>query len=119
MDADKVFRRLLLFTQDPREELLLQLSADAAAALSERIAADAKAVAAREEALVTAAAADAAYRLALLDGALSPDSVTAGDVKAEYAGNVRQAEAYRGACFAAVSGLLRDDGFDFKEVRTW
>lgn len=122
MDAEKVLERLRLLTEDPREELLRQLSEDAAEALGTKLICTEEEAAENEASLTAAAAADAAYRLALLDGAFSPESVTAGDVRADYGSkNTENAKAYRDACFSALSGLglAGDDGFRFRGVRTW
>ena len=122
MDAEMVLERLRLLTEDPREELLRQLSADAAKALEAKLRCTGEEAAKNEASLVTAAAAEAAYRLALLDGAFSPESVTAGDVRTDYGSkNAENAKAYRDACFAALGGLglVEDDGFRFRGVRTW
>ena len=122
MDAEKVLERLRLLTEDTREELMKQLSGDAAKALGARLRCTEEEAAENEASLVTAAAADAAYRLTLLDGAFSPESVTAGDVRADYGSkNTENAKAYRDACFSALSGLglVEDDSFRFRGVRTW
>ena len=48
----------------------------------------------------------------------APDSLTAGDVRAEYKNNCARALEYYRACAAAVCGLS-DGGFYFGGVRAW
>ncbi len=115
MDAEKILARVLLLTDDPREALLKQLSEDAAEALQKRL----KPGAVPEEheaALLSAAAADAVYRLALLDASLSPKSLSAGDVRADYGENAARAKELRDACFRAASDVLLDGETVFRGV---
>ena len=116
MDREKILARLTLLTGDPRETLLGQLAGDAAGEIERRLKPGVSA-ADHEGVLVAAAAAEAAYRLALLDAALAPDTLSAGDVRAEYGETVRHAAEFRDACFASAAELFSDRSFVFREVR--
>ena len=116
MKLETVLNRLRLLTDDNREELLLLLASDAVQMLSMRIDPAAEVSDEREGALCAAAAAWAAYQLALLDEAMSPDSVTAGDVRAEFKNGSEKARAYYEQCLRGLSDLLRDDAFYFGGV---
>ncbi|MGN0478862.1 MAG: hypothetical protein ACI4GO_05480 [Hominenteromicrobium sp.] len=118
MKLETVQNRLRLLTDDDRAELLTLLASDAVRMLSERVAGTAEELAEKEDALCAAAAAYAAYQLALLDEAQSPDSVTAGEVRAEFKTGSEKAQAYYRQCMRELSGILRDDAFYFGGVRT-
>lgn len=117
MKLETVLNRLRLLTEDSREELLLLLASDAVGVLSERVIGTAEEITEKEDALCATAAAYAAYQLALLDEAQSPDSVTAGDVRAEYKTGSIKARVYYEQCLRGLSGFLRDDAFYFGGVR--
>lgn len=119
MDEQQVLERLQLLTEDDRSGLLSVLCADAVRMLSGRLRCTAEEAEANAPALCAAAAAYAAYLLTLLDEALSPDSMTAGEVRAEFKNGSARALAYYRTCEAAVAPLLRDEGFYFGGVRAW
>ena len=83
MDRDAVLARLMLLTEDDRTALLETLAGDAARMVEARLRCTEAEAAANAEALTAAAAAYAAYQLALVDASCAPDSLTAGDVRAE------------------------------------
>ncbi len=115
MDSEKILARVLLLTDDPRGALLKRLSEDAAEALEKRLK-PGVVPGEHEAALLGAAAADAVYRLALLDASLSPEKLTAGDVRAEYGANVQRAKELRDAYFRAASDVLLDGETVFRGV---
>lgn len=119
MDRDAVLARLMLLTEDDRTALLETLAGDAARMVEARLRCTEAAAAANAEALTAAAAAYAAYQLALVDASCAPDSLTAGDVRAEYKNNCARALDYYKTCAAAVAGLLDDADFYFGGVRAW
>ena len=84
MDRDAVLARLMLLTEDDRTSRLETLAGDAARMVEARLRCTEAEAAANAEALTAAAAAYAAYQLALVDASCAPDSLTAGDVRAEY-----------------------------------
>lgn len=116
MRMQTVLDRLKLLTEDDREELLYLLCGDAVRMLEGRLNCEASALAEREDALCAAAAAYAAYQLALIDEAQTPDSVTAGDVRADFKNGSERALAYYRQCRRAVADILRDDDFYFGGV---
>lgn len=118
MDRDAVFARLCLITQDDRTALLETLATDAVRAVEQRLTCTPETALQNADALAAVAAAMAAYQLALLDAAGAPDSLTAGNVRAEYKNNCARAFDYYRACTRAVSGLLSDDSFYFGGVRS-
>ena len=113
MDMQKILERVKLITGDDRETLLAALCADALRETESRLNCTEEEKEASEDALCAAAAALAVYRLVLLDAAQSPDSVTAGGVRAQYRYNCTQAEAYLRESLRAVSSLMQDDSFFF------
>lgn len=117
MEMQKILARARLITGDERETLLMALCADAARETESRLCCTEEEKKTHEEALCALAAALAVYRLVLLDAAQSPDSVTAGNVRAEYRYNTAQAKAYMEACMRAVSEFLRDETFFFGGVQ--
>lgn len=117
MKLEAVLDRLCILTQDDREELLLLLSMDAVRMLEGRLSCDETEKEAHEDALCAAAAAYAAYQLALVDESSSPDSVTAGEVRAEFKTGSARARAYYEQCLRGLSGILRDEAFYFGGVR--
>ena len=119
MDLKKVLARVKVITGDERDTLLLTLCGDAVRELKKRLTCDGETCRKFEDDLCAAAAARAIYQLVLLDGAQSPDSITTGDVRAEYRYNRQQAELYLQQCLRAVSPLLRDDAFWFGGVDPW
>ena len=118
MDLQQVLARVRLMTGDSREALLTTLCMDAIRALESRLIDPKGDHTAYKEALCAAAAAETLYQLALVDAAQAPDSLTAGNLRAEYKTACAQAEAYRRQCFRALSPILREDGFFFGGVRT-
>ena len=104
MDRDAVLARLMLLTEDDRTALLETLAGDAARMVEARLRCTEAEAAANAEALTAAAAAYAAYQLALVDASCAPDSLTAGDVRAEYKNNCARALDYYKTCAAAVAG---------------
>lgn len=117
MELEKVMARVRLMTEDDREALLMTVCSDAIRMLEAKLNCTAEEKMAYEPALCSAAAAQAMYQIALLDAASSPDSITAGDVRAEYKnGSARALEYYR-QCMRQVSPILRDDEFFFGGVR--
>lgn len=119
MDRDAVLARLMLLTEDDRTSLLETLAGDAMRMVEARLRCTEAEAAANAEALTAAAAAYAAYQLALVDASCAPDSLTAGDVRAEYKNNCARALDYYKTCAAAVAGLLDDADFYFGGVRAW
>ena len=119
MDLKKVLARVKVITGDERDALLLTLCGDAVRELQRRVKCDEETCKKYEDDLCAAAAARAVYQLVLLDGAQSPDSMTAGDVRAEYRYNRQQAELYLQQCMRAAAPLLRDDGFWFGGTDPW
>lgn len=117
MELEKVMARVRLMTEEDREALLILVCGDAIRMLEGKLCCTAEEKAAYEPALCAAAAAQAMVQIALLDEASSPDSVTAGDVRAEFKnGSVRAMEYYR-QCMKEISPILRDDTFFFGGVR--
>lgn len=117
MDKDAVFTRLSLLTEDDRTALLETLAADAVRMVEQRMTCTQEEAQQHADALTAAAAAFAAYQLALIDAAGSPDSLTTGSVRAEYTTNCMRALEYYKQCAAAVSGLLSDESFCFCGVQ--
>ena len=117
MDLEQVMARVRLMTEDDREALLMTLCTDAIRMLESRLTCTAEERAAYEPALCAAAAALAVYQLVLLEEASAPDSVTAGDVRAEYGNGSTRALEYCRQCMKQVSPILRDDAFYFGGVR--
>ena len=116
MELEKVMERVRLLTEEDREALLMLVCTDAIRKLEGKIRCTAEERAAFEEALCAAAAAEAMYQIALLDEALSPESITAGDVRAEYKKGSSRALEYCRQCMRQVSPILRDDEFYFGGV---
>lgn len=117
MELQKIMARVRLMTGDERETLLMALCTDAVRELEDRVCCTEEKLSECAEALNAAAAALAVYRLVLLDAAQSPDSVTAGSVRAEFRYNCAQAKLYLEQCMRAVSKIVRDDAFFFGSVR--
>lgn len=116
MDMQKILERVKLITGDDREELLTALCTDAVRETESRLCCTEEEKLEKEDALCAAAAALAAYRLVLLDASQSPDSLTAGGMRAQYRYNCTQAQAYLRETMRAVSALMQDDSFFFGGV---
>ena len=117
MELQKIMARVRLMTGDERETLLMTLCTDAVREMEGRLCGTEDELESYAGALCAAAAALTVYRLLLLDAAQSPDSLTAGDVRAEFRYNCAQAKLYLEQCMRAVSPVLRDDSFFFGGVR--
>lgn len=116
MDLQQVMERVRLMTGDEREALLMTLCTDAVRELEAMLVCSDDEQAEYAEALCAAAAARAVYKLLLLDAAQSPDSLTAGNVRAEFKYNCAQAKLYLEQCMRVISPILQDDSFYFGGV---
>ena len=113
MEIRNVVERLMVLSNDDREDLLLMLRGEAVQRLKARLCCTEEEENAHEEALCAAAAAQAAYQFWRVVQEASPKSLTAGEVRAEFDKGSERALAYAKQCERAVSGLLRDEGFYF------
>ncbi len=117
MNTEEILARVELLTEDDRTSLLQMLSADAARVLQAEITCKEAEQAPYAAALCAAAAAYAAYQLALIDEATSPADITAGNVRASFSKGSERAFAYYQACRRAAAPVLKDETFYFGGVR--